>query len=374
MIAWILLQIVALTTVFLASVTAREPIRVPRRLGATPEAAAIRSIHRPLIVHISLLLAGAASLAAATSLRSAWLLAFLLPIPFLRWVGQWLARRSHPLVRLVLPLLAPMDGAALLIDWVVSLVTGPRSVDGPAPGSQEEALAQVVELTHTTVERVVIPRSGMAWLRAEATFDEILDVVQSRPHSRYPVIEGDYAAVTGMLELIDLFTEPRVRDRTAQQMARPAVLVPETIGCDDLVEWMRRDRFDTAAVLDEFGAVAGIVTLEDLLELLVGDLSGEHENVPVRVRRNADGTFHVDGALRLDEFQGIFGMALPSGDYETLAGLVLSRTARVPHVGDVVDLGDLSIEVASVDTRRVRALQVLFRTPPKLRRRTPPAP
>lgn len=369
MIFWTLLPIAGLAAVFLASLTAREPIRLPRRLGATPEAAEIRSIHRPLVAHIALTLSTATVIAAAMAFRSAWPLLILAIAPAVHLAGERIAYLSPRLVRLFLPLLAPLDGAALLIDWLVSPMIRRDRENEPERGSEEEALAQVVELTHTTVERVVIPRSGMAWLPAEASLEEILETAQMRPHSRYPVIEGDFAGVVGMLDLVDLFAESIQGDSTARRLARPPSLVPETIGCDDLVEWMRRDRFDVAAVLDEFGSVAGIVTLEDLLELLVGDLSGEHESIPVRIRRRVDGTFLVDGALRLDEFEEIFGISLPAGDYETMAGLVLERNARIPHVGEVVDLGDLNLEVAAVDSRRIRSLLVSFRTPPNLKGR-----
>jgi CBS domain containing-hemolysin-like protein len=121
---------------------------------------------------------------------------------------------------------------------------------------------------------------------------------------------------------------------------------------------MRADHFDTAVVVDEFAGIAGLVTLEDLLEVIVGELIGEHEAVRVRARRTSDGSYIADASLRIDEFEDMFGVSLPEGDYETLAGLFLSRVVRLPEAGERVTINGLRLEVVAADTHRIRSLKL----------------
>lgn len=186
---------------------------------------------------------------------------------------------------------------------------------------------------------------------------EITETSRHRPHAHYPVFEGDFERLVGMIDLVDLLDEAGA-ETTAAKLARPAIVVPETIGCDDLLERMRKDRFNTAIVVDEFGGIAGLVTLEDLLEVVVGELIGEHEAVRVRARKASDGSYLADGSLRIDEFEDLFGVSLPEGDYETLAGLFLSRVVRIPEAGERVSIDGLRLEVIEADTHRIRSLKL----------------
>ena len=347
-----------LALVFAASAAVREPIRLPRRTGGLHETEMGRVFHRGLSIHIAVILGSCTGVIAAPVLGARGIPLFLGGLLFLRLFGYAVGSRNHGLVHAVRPLLAPVDGAALLIDWLLSPLLRRARVPDSDEAAHSEAHAQVLDLTRRTVEQVMIPRSEVVWLRSGAGVDEIVDLIRRRPHSRYPVFEGDAEQLTGMLELFDLL-EPVAPGSTAGGLAGPAVVVPETMGCDALLEKMRAERFGTAIVIDEFGGVAGLVTLEDLLEVIVGELAGEHETVPVRVRPLGDGSYRVDATLRLDEFESLLGIALPEGDYETLAGLFLSRTARIPGPGDKIEVDGVRMEVIDADERRIRTLHVV---------------
>jgi len=354
------LPLAALGLVFVASAASRGPIRIHRRPKAVHSDEMARIVHRGLVLHVCLLAACCAAVLAAPWLPPRLFVLFLLGLLAARLVGYWIGSRWSRALHPFGLLLAPVDGAALLIDWALTLLFSGRDAGAPAAAAGIDPLHQVLLLEKRTVEQVMIPRSEIVWLPAHAVLDEFVPAVRRRPHSRYPVLEGDFEQPIGILLLRDLL-RPHASQMKAGDLARPVVVVPETIGCDDLLQRMRADRIDIAMVVDEFGAMAGLVTLEDVLELLVGELEGEHEVVPVRYRRMEDGAYVVAGSLRIDEFEDLFGVPLPEGDYETLAGLFLSRSARIPGVGEKLDLGAVRLEVASATERRIRSLRLTIR-------------
>jgi len=345
-----------LGVIFVASLARRGPIRLPRR---STEEGRMRLVHRGIVVHLALSLSCASVVVTTHQLSATGVFLVFGGIVLFRALGERIGRMYPQLGNRMGPLLAPVDGAALLVEWVVSIVL-PRNRTEPKGGPYgTEAYDHVVELEQRTVESVMTPRSEMVWLRSEAELPEIIETVTKGPHARYPVFAGDFEQLVGTVELVDLLETDR-DGLTAARMARPAVAVPETIGCDDLLERMRTDRFGTAIVVDEFGGIAGLVTLEDLLEVLVGELIGEHETVQVRARRLGEGSFLLDGSVRIDDFQEMFGVALPGGDYETVAGLFLSRVVKIPSRGERVTIGNLKLEVLEADTHRILKLKLVI--------------
>jgi CBS domain containing-hemolysin-like protein len=142
-------------------------------------------------------------------------------------------------------------------------------------------------------------------------------------------------------------------------LLRPVEFVPEAKPCDELLREMRARRRAIAIVVDEYGGTAGLVTIEDLVEELVGDIRGEEEamTAPIRVLEGA-GRWAVDGSVAIDELNEALDLGLPEGDYETIAGLFLERFGRVPQPGDAVQVGTVRLEVLAADARRIRTLAV----------------
>lgn len=356
---WILAYAAAVALMLVASIARREPIRLPRRVTGPREEGAMRVVHRGIVVHVAMGLACGVAVLTAADLSARGLALFFVSV-LLAWaLGERIGRMRPGLAHFLAPLLAPVDGAALLLDWIVSPILRRKTKVAAKREDRDPAYEQVVELMERTVEQAMTPRSEVVWLRADATLSEIAETSRRRPHAHYPVFEGDFERLVGMVDLVDLLGEG-LEKATAADIARPAVMVPETIGCDDLLERMRNDRFSTAVVVDEFGGIAGLVTLEDLLEVVVGELVGEHETVRVRARKTGEGTYLADAGLRLDEFEDLFNIALPEGDYETLAGLFLSRVFRMPEVGEKVSIDDHKLEVIEADAHRIRLLKIML--------------
>lgn len=358
---WIGLCAASAALVLCSAIAQLEPVRLQRRLSGAREEGARRIVHHGIVVHIATSLACVVAVLGGSSVSPKALALFFACLLLARGLGERIGSVPSRLARIVSPLLAPVDGAALLLDWMVSPLFLRTATRAPAGGSRGEAYEQVAELMQRTVEQVMTPRSEVVWLRAEAPIGEITEASRRRPHAQYPVFEGDFERLVGMVDLVDLLGDLNERS-TAADLARPAVVVPETIGCDDLLERMRKDRFNTAVVVDEFAGIAGLVTLEDLLEVVVGELIGEHEAVRVRARKTSDGSYIADASLRIDEFEDLFGVSLPEGDYETLAGLFLSRVVRLPEAGERVNIDGLRLEVIEADTHRIRSLKL---TPPE---------
>ncbi len=360
-----ILSLAVLALVAAASMSGGEAMRLPTRFAAVRDRKIVRLLHRTLVIHIALTAAATCAVIVCTEAGWGATILFLIATALARALGDRIRLDRGAPARVLSLLLAPIDGLALLIGWACAPLfanggTGPHP--GPPSGSPAEAYEQVLELTQKTVERVMVSRSETAWLRAQATTPEILETVRRRPHTHYPVFEGDFESLVGMIDLVDL-AAPRGSGARAGHLAHPAVVVPETVLCDDLIVRMRRERFEAAIVVDEFGGMAGLVTLQDLLELLVGELVSEHEGAPAKFVRLDDGSIQIDGMARLDEVEEALGSHLPEGEYETIAGLYLQRVARIPVPGEWIEVDGIRIEVIGADDRRIRTLRVTLTSP-----------
>lgn len=206
---------------------------------------------------------------------------------------------------------------------------------GELPPRLSELLERALEFGDHTAEEIMVPRPRVVALRAAQPISELLETMRRCGHSRYPVLgdDGDVAGVTGVRELLASgIEEGAVRDIT-----RPALLVPDSLPLPAVLDRMRVAKDDIACVIDEYGGLAGVITVEDLAEELVGELVDENDPDPVGAVRQPGGVWEVPGRLRLDEVERATGIALPeSDDYDTLGGLILAELGRMPEPGDTV--------------------------------------
>jgi CBS domain containing-hemolysin-like protein len=221
---------------------------------------------------------------------------------------------------------------------------------------------------------VLTPRVRVIGVRVDQTVTELLDLARRSGHSRFPVHTGDLDDVVGLVHVKHAFSVPlerRRNTRVGQVMVEP-VRVPESLHCDELLSTLRRRGLQLAVVIDEYGGTAGVVTLEDLVEELVGEVRDEHdlpETPPVLPVGPL--AWSVSGLLRRDEFPTI-GMPAPPGPYETLAGLVLDRLGRVPNVGERAEVDGWRLEVTRMDGHRID--RILVARPASERDRRRPGP
>ena len=217
-----------------------------------------------------------------------------------------------------------------------------------------------------TAEELMTPRMRVQALRTDATALALVDAARRTGFSRFPVYGSDLDDVRGVVHVKQAFAVPAdLRVATlAGALANPVPTVPNSLDGDALLDRLRGQGLQVAIVVDEYGGTAGIVTLEDLVEEIVGDVRDEHDRMEVsQVQPLGDERWIISGLLRVDEVADAVGLAMPEGDYETVAGLVLERLGRIPAVGDEVELDGWQLTVIRMDRRRIADLR-LTRTAP----------
>jgi CBS domain containing-hemolysin-like protein len=234
-----------------------------------------------------------------------------------------------------------------------------------AQGTLDKGTARLLDRSlrfgDRTADELMKPRVQVAALRADANVNDLIELARTTGYSRFPVYGGDLDDVQGIVHVKQVFGIPAA-DRATTRMsslARSVLTVPESLDGDALLDRLRSSGLQAALVVDEYGGTAGLVTLEDLVEEIVGDVRDEHDRGEVSpVRPLGKDSWMVSGLLRDDELAEATGFRMPEGEYETLAGLVLSRLGRIPEVNDEVIVDGWWITVMRMDRHRVAELRV----------------
>ena len=223
---------------------------------------------------------------------------------------------------------------------------------------------ELLDFAHLTAGEVMVPRVRVTGLRVGMPFDEVVRVVRRHPHTRYPIYRGDLDHILGMVHIKDLFRRLRNRRAVHEHDAREVPFVPETATIDEVMAALRAGRTQLAVVMDEHGGTAGIVTIEDLFEEVVGDIEESAGRRP-EMYRDDQGRARVAGTVRVEEVGEFLGVVLEHDEVDSVSGLVLDLLGRPPVVGDVVEYDDVRFEVAAVAGHGVReALVTLLKPPP----------
>ena len=230
---------------------------------------------------------------------------------------------------------------------------------------ERRLIVEVLESGTRSVRELMVPRTEVLFLDAGLPIPDALGLVRHARHSRFPVIDGSSDDVIGFVHLRDLTIRPD-RDglRTVRELARDVKTLPASKRVLSALSEMRHEGHHLAVVVDEFGGTAGIVTLEDLIEELVGEIHDEYDAAPEPLPEG-DAPSEVDGLLNLTDFAERTGCTLPPGPYETLGGFLMARLGRLPRVGDEVRVDGWRLAVRALDGRRVA--RVLLAPPPAAR-------
>jgi CBS domain containing-hemolysin-like protein len=231
---------------------------------------------------------------------------------------------------------------------------------GNVDDAEVEMIERVFALDDTTVREVMVPRPDVATISADASLPEIRATVHETGHTRYPVIDAD-EQVIGFVDVKDVLRAVENDETaTAAELAHEVLVVPETVPIDELLLQFRSESQQMAAIIDEWGAFEGIATVEDVVEVVVGDLRDEFdtETSEPSIRQQSDGTYEMDGGVPLWAASDALGVVLESSDYETVGGLVLEALDRAPEPGDSIEVDGHVIEVESVDGSRIETLLV----------------
>jgi putative hemolysin len=225
---------------------------------------------------------------------------------------------------------------------------------GVIPRAQEELLHNVFDFADHEALDIMVPKLDVDWIEASLTTGEALERVRDGKHSRYPVGDESLDRLVGVVHLRDLIAG----EGSVRELARPAYVVPETKDLGALLREMRERHEQLAVVIDEYGAVAGIVTIEDLLEEIVGEIEDEFDLPDATLTWEDDRVVRASGSMTIDDFEEAVGVRLPHTGSRTLAGLVLDRLGRRPDPGDSVELEGVEIRVDGVDGLRITDLRI----------------
>ena len=221
---------------------------------------------------------------------------------------------------------------------------------------KRQLLGNVFELSEHNARQAMVPRADVVFLSTERSLEENLALARASGHTRFPLVRGELDQVLGVVHIKDLFQNPEVTD--LQQVRREIGFVPETLNLDKLLRRMRQSQTHMCAVLDEYGGVSGIVTLENVIEEIVGEIQDEFDEEPPELVKKGENLYQVAGAMLVDELEHALGVEFSERDEDTIAGVVLSEIGRSPEVGDRADLPPLRLEVTQVEGNRIRELEV----------------
>ncbi|NYG59308.1 putative hemolysin [Nocardioides daedukensis] len=226
---------------------------------------------------------------------------------------------------------------------------------------ERRILSDVFAATKNTIKEVMRPRGDVAFIEASMPLDETPAWVADQPYSRYPVIGDSFDDVTGFVHVRDLLGKRPPGAVSVGDVQREVLHLPGTNKLLPSIVRLREMETHLAIVVDEFGGTDGIVTLEDMVEEIVGDIRDEYDQEPIRrtsYDARVDGVIRASASLTIEDFADETGFELPDGSYETVAGFVLARLGRIPDVGDCVDVGGAVLQVSGVDGHRITEVEL----------------
>lgn len=235
--------------------------------------------------------------------------------------------------------------------------------DGIVARDAYDMIQRVLFVSDLKVRDIMIPRTSMVSIERDDDLDKCLDIMVESAHSRFPVVDNEKDQITGILlakDLLRYFDEDNKQRFNLRDLMRPVVFVPESKRLNVLLAEFRKNRNHMAVVVDEFGAIAGLVTIEDVLEQIVGDIEDEHdlEDDEVMIRELADGEVIVKALLPIDEFNDHFKTYLSENNSDTIGGLISQTVGHVPQRGETMQIDQVSFEIVHADSRRIHLIRV----------------
>lgn len=231
---------------------------------------------------------------------------------------------------------------------------------------EKDMIASVLEFRNTTAEEIMTPRTEVVGIEADTQLPEALEFVIKEGHSRYPVYEGDIDKIIGMLNVKDLLVKLKQPESTSdlRKLMRKAYLVPHNKTLRDLLHEFQKQKMHLAVVLDEYGGTAGIVTIEDILEEIVGEIGDEYElSQKEPITKIDERTYELDGRYKVDELNDEFDMRIPEDeDYETIGGFIFSQLGHIPQTGESFEHENLQITVIEAGERKINRVRIAIKS------------
>lgn len=232
--------------------------------------------------------------------------------------------------------------------------------EGIIDKDEDELLRSVVEFGDLFVREIMTPRVNMVCIRKEATIDELKDLIIREKYSRIPVYRGRLDNIEGVVMAKDLleYADEKHKGQPILALVRPAIFVPEMMPVSRLLKEFQKASQKMAVVVDEHGGVSGLVTLEDVIEEIVGEIQDEYDTEEARIVQNAPGDFTISGSTEVEELEELFDLDLAEDDFITAGGLVAGHLGRFPEKGEKVNIRGLTFDVMDADQKTIKRLRV----------------
>ncbi len=244
----------------------------------------------------------------------------------------------------------------------IKMILAQSGEEGMLEKAEIEMVYNVFKLGDIPVKQIMIPRTDVIAFNVALTLKEVIKRIKRYGHSRYPVYENSIDNIMGFIHVKDVYPEvgKSKKDPKLSELGiiRDIIHVPETKRADDVLIDMRNKRIHLAVVNDEYGGTAGLITLEDIVESVVGEIGDEFDKPLKEIRKESDGSFLVEGLVPIEKVQSKFNLALRGQGYTTIGGLVFGLLGREPNVGDEVQLGNIVFRVEKLDRKRIKTLRL----------------
>jgi len=232
--------------------------------------------------------------------------------------------------------------------------------EGLVNEEESEMIRSIFSLGTTVVREIMIPRTVMACVSVEANIREVLDTIISCGHSRIPVYEHTIDNIIGLLYAKDLLKcwgeqEDHVSVRATM---RPPYFIPETKNLEKLLQEFKRKRVHLAIVIDEYGGTSGLVTIEDLLEQIVGDIQDEYDREEALFSVNSDGSITADAHMPVEDLEEYFSIQIERDKFDSVGGLIFHLTGKIPTTGDIIEGAGLQLTIIDADERRIKRIHI----------------
>ncbi len=226
-----------------------------------------------------------------------------------------------------------------------------------------EMIQSILEFRDTIVREVMIPRTAMAVVKSGASIEEVIDLIMKHGHTRMPVYGSHLDQIIGILNVKDLlkFWSKRITAEDILSVLRKPYFVPETMRTGLLLHELKTKKIHMAIVIDEYGGTAGLVTLEDLIEEIVGEISDEDEKRPAEdIVKISDDTYLCNAGTDIERIEAYFNVEFPEGNYETLAGLLFHEFGKMPQVGETFQIGEMELTIDQADEKSIKKVKIVL--------------
>jgi putative hemolysin len=294
------------------------------------------------------------------ALATARPVAALVAFPPLRLISHWFIGLTNVIVRG-----KGLEQGPFVSEQELLGIVEVAAEDGVVEHEERELIESIIEFGDTVTREVMVPRPDIVTLDDSSTVTTALDIAIGHGFSRLPVLgSGGDDDVVGLAYTKDLMRAERSGDgaQSVKQFVRSARFIPENKPVNRLMREMQADKFHLALVADEYGALAGLITLEDCLEELVGEIVDEHDEPDTEVQRLADGDYSVDGGMSISDLNDLLGLGLPDDHWETVGGFLFGTLEHVPDAGESVSQDGWRFTVSEVEGRRIRRVNVTLET------------